>query len=127
MMHITSTTQQKTNDALCKEQSMPNDAALYIDRIGNGVGTLKDGYVRNVPLPQVPRIQSAKLIAPSRCIPEGTTLSRCIPVGTPLPEYLPISRWIPTLPKLGSLLGFSQRVLWPFSPIAIKAKNNLLS
>ena len=44
------------------------------------VGTLKDGYVRNVPLPRVPRIQSAKLIAPSRCIPEGTTPSRCIPV-----------------------------------------------
>ncbi len=46
------------------------------------VGTLKDGYVCNVPLPQVPRIQSAKLIAPSRCIPEGTAPSRCIPVGT---------------------------------------------
>ena len=75
------------------------------------VGTLKDGYVRNVPLPRVPQIQSAKLIAPSRCIPEGTTPSRCIPVGTPLPDYLPISRWIPTLPKRGSLLGFSQRVL----------------
>jgi hypothetical protein len=75
------------------------------------VGTLKDGYLRNVPLPRVPRIQSAKLIAPSRCIMEGTTPSRCIPVGTPLPEYLPISKWIPTLPKLGSLLGFRQRVL----------------
>ena len=71
------------------------------------VGTLKDGYVRNVPLPRVPRIQSVKLIAPSRCIPEGTTPSRCIPVGTPLPDYLPISRWIPTLPKL--LFGCRQR------------------
>ncbi len=75
------------------------------------VRTLKDGYVCNVPLPRVPQIQSAKLIAPSRCIPEGTTPSRCIPVGTSLPDYLPISRWIPRLPKLGSLLGFSQRVL----------------
>ncbi len=75
------------------------------------VGTLKDGYVRNVPLPRVPRIQSAKLIAPSRCIPEGTTPSRCIPVGTPLPDYLRVSSWIPTLPKIGSLLEFSQRVL----------------
>jgi hypothetical protein len=26
---------QKTNDALRKQQSMPNDAALYIDGIGN--------------------------------------------------------------------------------------------
>jgi hypothetical protein len=36
MMHITSTTQRKTNDALRKQQSMPNDAALYINGIGNG-------------------------------------------------------------------------------------------
>jgi hypothetical protein len=75
------------------------------------VGTLKDGYIRNVPLPPVPRIQSAKLIATSRCIPEGTAPSRCIPVGTPLPDYLPVSSWIPKLPKLGSLIGFSQRIL----------------
>ena len=33
------------------------------------VGTLKDGYIRNVPLPRVPRIQSASLatLKPSRC------------------------------------------------------------
>ncbi len=91
------------------------------------VGNLKDGYVHNVPLPRVPRIQSAKLIAPSICNLAGTTPSRCIQVGTPLPDYLPASNWIPTLPKLCSILGFSQRVLWPFSPIAIKAKNNRLS
>ncbi len=36
MTHITSTMQQKTNDSLRKQQSMPNDAALYIDGIGNG-------------------------------------------------------------------------------------------
>jgi hypothetical protein len=71
------------------------------------VGTLKDGYVRNVPLPRIPRIQSAshdtshELITPSRCIQEGT----------PLPDYLQVSSWIPTLPKLGSLLAFSQRIL----------------
>jgi hypothetical protein len=75
------------------------------------VGTLKDGYVRNVPLPRVPQIQSAKLLAPSRCIPEGNTPSRCIPLGTPLPDYLRVSSWIPTLPKIDSLLRFSQRVL----------------
>ncbi len=77
------------------------------------------------------------MIALSRCIPEGTTPSRCIPVdayeyasgvdayeyasgvdaykyasdtGTPLPDYLPVSSWIPTLPKLSRLIGFSQRV-----------------
>ncbi len=36
MTHITSTTHRKTNDALLKQQSMPNDAALYINGIGNG-------------------------------------------------------------------------------------------
>ena len=71
------------------------------------VGTLKDGYVRNVPLPRVPRRQGAsydtshELIAPSKCIQ----------TGTPLPDYLPVSRWIPTLPKLGRLLGFSKKIL----------------
>ena len=85
--------------------------AIWPSTLKGCVGTLKDGYVRNLPLPRVPQIQSAKLIAPSRCIPEGTTPSRCIQVETPLPDYLPISKWIPTLPKLGSLLGFSQRVL----------------
>jgi hypothetical protein len=34
MMPITSTMRQKTNDALRKQQSMPNDAALYINGIG---------------------------------------------------------------------------------------------
>jgi hypothetical protein len=42
------------------------------------VGTLKDRYVSNVPLPRIPRIQSAshdtshELITPSRCIQTGT-------------------------------------------------------
>ena len=61
------------------------------------VGTLKDGYVRNVPLPRVPQRQSAKQIAPK--------------TGLPIPGYLPVPSWIPTLPKLGSILGFSQRLL----------------
>jgi hypothetical protein len=83
------------------------------------VGTLKDGYVRNLPLPRVPQRQSAshmtshELIAPKARIP--------------IPGYLHVPSWIPTLPKIGIILGFSQRLLWPFSPIAIKAKNNLLS
>ena len=36
MTLITSTMRRKTNDALRKQQSMPNDAALYINGIGNG-------------------------------------------------------------------------------------------
>ncbi len=68
------------------------------------VGTLKDGYVRNVPLPRVPQIQSAKQIAPSakQIAPKA---------GIPIPGYLHVPSWIPTLPKLGSNLGFSQRLL----------------
>ena len=83
------------------------DAILATIVDGCRVGTLKDGYVRNLPLPRVPRRQcvshdtSHELIAPSRCIQ----------TGTPIPDYLPVSSWIPMLPKLGRLLGFSQRIL----------------
>ena len=74
------------------------------------LGTLKDGYVRNVPLPRVQRIQSASDYT-------KTTQSQVDAYeyasgkGTPLPDYLPVSSWIPMLPKLGRLLGFSQRIL----------------
>jgi hypothetical protein len=63
------------------------------------VGTQKDGYVRNVPLPRVPQRQSPshmtshELIAPK--------------AGIPIPGYLHVPSWIPTLPKLGSILGSS--------------------
>jgi hypothetical protein len=67
------------------------------------VGTLKDGYLRNVPLPRVPQIQSAshdtshELIAPK--------------AGITIPGYLHVPSWIPSLPKIGSIHGFSQRLL----------------
>ena len=68
------------------------------------VGTLKDGYIRNVPLPRVPRIQSTSTPAtlkPSRCIPEGTAPSRCIfPSGKHLPPYFGIPVRIPTLRRV---------------------------
>ncbi len=63
------------------------------------VGTLKDGYVRNVPLPRVPREQRAS--------PELTAPKDRIQ----LPGYSRFPVWIPTLPKLGNVLGFSQRLL----------------
>jgi hypothetical protein len=63
------------------------------------VGTLKDGYICNVPLPRVPQEQSA---SPTSIAP---------PPGIPLPGYLQLPSWIPTLPRIGSILGFSQRVL----------------
>ncbi len=64
------------------------------------VGTLKDGYVRNVPLPRVPQRQSA-----SHLVTEPVTMN---PIHT---GYSPVPSWIPTLPTLGSILGFSQRLL----------------
>ena len=62
------------------------------------VGTLQDGYVRNVPLPRVPREQRASH--------EPTA-----PKGIQLPGYLSLPAWIPTLPRIGNALGFSQRIL----------------
>ncbi len=63
------------------------------------VGTLKDGYVRNVPLPRVPREQRA---SPDLTAPKDRIQ---------LPGYSILPAWIPTLPKIGNVLGFSQRLL----------------
>ncbi len=65
-----------------------------------GVGTLKDGYVRNVPLPQVPRIQSAKLIAPSRCIikAKNNLLSSAHGIVEPLKQSTVLSEQKKRLP-----------------------------
>jgi hypothetical protein len=64
------------------------------------VGTLQDGYIHNVPLPRVvPREQSA---SPTSIAP---------PAMIPVPGYLQLPSWIPTLPRIGSVLGFSQRIL----------------
>jgi hypothetical protein len=68
------------------------------------VGTLKDGYVRNVPLPKVPREQRAspQLTAPKDRIQ--------------LPGYSRLPVWIPTLPKLGNVLGFQPETTLTFFP-----------
>ena len=87
--------------------------------INKAVGTLKDGCICNVPLPRVPQIQSASPMTSHESIAPKAWIN--------LASYLHVPSWIPTLPKLGSILGFSQRLLWTFPPIAIKAKNNLLS
>jgi hypothetical protein len=78
------------------------------------VGTLKDGYVRNVPLPRVPQIQSAQTETGSSFLQTetGSSFLQIAPkAGIPIPGYLHVPSWIPTLPKLGSILGFSQRLL----------------
>jgi hypothetical protein len=64
------------------------------------VGTLKDGYVRKVPLPQAPRIQHASHIT-------NVTQDTC---------YLAQVPHIPTWSDLtGSLAGLGRRALLPFS------------
>ena len=68
-----------------------------------GVGTLKDGFVRNVPLSRVPQIQSAS--------PTTSCEAIAPKAGIQLPGYLHVPSWIPMLPKIGSILGFSQRLL----------------
>jgi hypothetical protein len=64
------------------------------------VGTLKDGYVRKVPLPQAPRIQHASPVT-------NVTQDTC---------YLAQVPCIPTWSDLtGSLAGLGRRTLLPFS------------
>jgi len=82
------------------------------------VGTLKDGYIQRVPLPRVPRIQSAKQIAQSAISVDCATTHRN-PTHT---SYLPIER-IPTWSELiESLSGFGrciERYIPPFSPVRL--------
>jgi hypothetical protein len=75
----------------------------YTNRLITYVGTLQDGYVRNVPLPRVPQIQSASPTTSHEEIAQKAEI--------PIPGYLHVPSWIPMLPKLGSILGFSQRLL----------------
>jgi len=63
------------------------------------VGTLQDGYICNVPLPRVPREQR---ISPALTAPIARIR---------LPGYSLLPAWIPTLPKIGNVFGFSQRLL----------------
>jgi hypothetical protein len=68
------------------------------------VRTLQDGYVRKIPLPRVPREQR---ISPALTAPKARIR---------LPGYSLLPAWIPMLPKIGYIFGFSQRLLWPFPP-----------
>ncbi len=75
------------------------------------VGTLKDGYIRRVPLPRVPRVQSTSPVA-----------CAMIHRNTAHTGYLPIA-WIPTWSNLlGSLSGLGRcikRYIPPFSPVRL--------
>ncbi len=86
-----------------KNSSMELPRAIQPSTLKGCVGTLKDGYVCNVPLPRVPRIQSASPTMSHEWIAPMA--------GITLPGYLHVPSWIPTLPKIGSILGFSQSVL----------------
>jgi len=94
-------------DSALKKSPLELPRAIRPSTLKGCVGTLEDGYVRDVPLARVPQRQSASHDTSH----ELTAPSRCIQAGTPLPDYSAVSRRIPTLPKLGRLFGFSQRLL----------------
>ena len=72
------------------------------------VGTLKDGYIRNVPLPRVPRIQSTSEHVASAATATRNSHDTC---------YLQVPR-VPTWSDLvRSLSGLGRRSLRPFSPV----------
>jgi hypothetical protein len=75
------------------------------------VGTLEDGYVRKVPLPRVPRIQSASLV-----------VSAMIHKNPAHTGYLPIARipvWSNSLGLLAGLGRCIDRCILPFSPVRL--------
>ena len=75
------------------------------------VGTLEDGYIRKVPLPRVPRIQSASLVA--------SAMIHKNPAHT---GYLPIARipvWSNPLGLLTGLGSCIERCILPFSPVRL--------
>jgi hypothetical protein len=87
------------------------------------VETLKDGYICNVPLPRVPRIQSASLatLEPSQCIMAGTEPSRCTMAGhAPAITYYSRAPQVPMWSDLTrSLSGCGRRTLLPFFPVRL--------
>ena len=90
-------------------------AVVFVVVSAESVGTLKDEYIHNVPLHRVPQIQSANHVTTrmnSRANPVTTrTDSQQPKAGIPITGYLHVPSWIPMLPKLGSILGFSQILL----------------
>jgi hypothetical protein len=79
------------------------------------VGTLENGYVRNVPLPRIPRIQSTSQVA----IPEveANTFSVLTCRESAVTCYSRIA-WIPTYSKLScSPEGFGTIPIVPFFPL----------
>ena len=78
------------------------------------VGTLKDGYIRNVPLPRVPQLQSASLAThgPSnKYVLAGT--------ASAITYYSQVPR-VPTWSDLTrSLSGFGRRTPLPFFPVRL--------
>ena len=72
------------------------------------VGTLKDGYIRKVPLPRVPRVQSTSEHVASAATATRNSHDTC---------YLQVPR-VPTWSDLvRSLSGLGRRSLRPFSPV----------
>jgi hypothetical protein len=91
--------------------TMARPRIIQLSFVPGNVGTLKDGYIRRVPLPRVPRIQSTSHVA---C----TTIHRN-PIHT---GYLPIARipmWSDMIESLSGLGRCIKRYIPPFSPVRL--------
>ncbi len=93
-----------------KNSTLELPRAIRQSTLKGCVGTLKDGYVRNVPLSRIQWIQSASDHT-KNTQSQVDAYEYASDKRNPLPDYLLVSSWIPTLPKLGRLIGFSQRIL----------------
>jgi hypothetical protein len=72
------------------------------------VGTLKDGYIRKVPLPRVPRIQSTSEHVASAATATRNSHDTCYSQVPRVPTWSDLVR---------SLSGLGRRTLQPFSPV----------
>jgi hypothetical protein len=72
------------------------------------IGTLKDGYIRKVPLPRIPRIQSPSALVANVATATSNSHDTC---------YLQVPR-VPTWSDIWrSLSGLGQSLLRPFLPV----------
>jgi hypothetical protein len=78
------------------------------------VGILKDGYIRNVPLPRVPRLQSASLAThgPSRCTMAGNASANTYYSQVPrVPTWSDLTRSLSDFGRITPLPFFLVRLM----------------
>jgi hypothetical protein len=81
--------------------------ALRLSTLKECVGTIEGGYIHNIPLPRVPRVQSASLITSTSC---ETTIAS---IDTCYSQVQGVCTWS----YLAKLLAGLGRNILPFSPV----------